>query len=90
MFITDLFRVSKQELLALDVYCENERKKIENAVDKIKKMNAAIAVLRELNDLTDLESFVYDICESEGLGWEGPKVQRWMKAMKQVRKLLGE
>jgi hypothetical protein len=47
-----------------------------------------IRVLHELFESGDLEDHFYHIRESEGEGWEGPRMLRWGRACEQARQLL--
>ncbi len=47
-----------------------------------------IQVLHELFEAGHLEDHYYHIRDSEGLGWEGPRMLRWGKACADARKLL--
>jgi hypothetical protein len=49
---------------------------------------APIRILRELFETGDLEDHFYHIRETECLGWEGPKLVRWGKAVEVAKKLM--
>jgi len=49
-----------------------------------------IQVLRDLFEAGSLEDHFYAIRESEGQGWEGPRMLRWGKACEAARQLLNE
>lgn len=51
-------------------------------------MNAALEVLRKLNQIHPLGDYIYNIREREGQGWTGPKVTAWGKACDRARQLL--
>lgn len=48
-----------------------------------------VAVLRAFNEAYGLEDLVYHVRESEGEGWEGPRVNKWSHACDRLKKLLG-
>lgn len=49
-----------------------------------------IQVLRNLFEAGSLEDHFYAIRESEGQGWEGPRMVKWGKACEAARKLMGK
>ncbi len=49
-----------------------------------------VLVLRDMIEAGHLEDHFYAIRESEGQGWEGPRMVKWSKACEAARKLLGD
>jgi hypothetical protein len=50
----------------------------------------AVQVLHDLFEAGDLDDHFYSIRESEGLGWEGPRMLKWGKACADARRLMRE
>ncbi len=49
-----------------------------------------VQVLRDMYEILHLDDLVYNVRDSEGLGWDGPKVKAWADACERARKLLGD
>lgn len=64
----------------------------DNARDQYKVIeidtDAALSILRDLNEVRDLGDCTYDIREREGKGWHGPLVTKWGDAVARAKKLL--
>lgn len=47
-----------------------------------------LQVLRDLFDAGHLEDHFYHVRDSEGLGWDGPRLRKWGNAVTRAQKLL--
>jgi len=59
-----------------------------NVLEQVLTRPDPIQVLRDLFDAGHLADHHYDIRESEGKGWDGPRMVKWGIACEQVRELL--
>ena len=50
--------------------------------------DAALEILCDLNDAYQLGDFIYAVRDSEGEGWDGPRVKKWSDAVIRYEKLL--
>ncbi len=48
----------------------------------------ALKVLATLYEIRDLGDFIYTVRDSEGLGWEGPRVTQWNDACQLAEELI--
>ena len=54
----------------------------------LKEFSTPLDILRTLNSIIHLGDLVYEVRESEGLNWDGPKVKLWGDACSEMEKLL--